>query len=107
MGLHGRVFIAIQFFHLKHSVAWGWMWAPTLQECIFSIPIAPFSCQGHLSILPKVIPPETYIIKLIRNICYWSVLIRGCLAKEVSKSNFRQYGQMKSRAGQRQREEKN
>jgi hypothetical protein len=21
MGLHGRVFIAIQFFHLKHSVA--------------------------------------------------------------------------------------
>ena len=28
------------------------------------------------------------------------------LSKEVSKSNFRQYGQMKSRAGKRQREEK-
>ena len=28
------------------------------------------------------------------------------LSKEVQKSNFRQYGQMKSRAGQRQREEK-
>ena len=28
------------------------------------------------------------------------------LSKEVEKLNFRQYGQMKSRAGQRQREEK-
>ena len=28
------------------------------------------------------------------------------LSKEVYKSNFRQYGQMKSRAGQRQREGK-
>ena len=38
------------------------MCAPTFQECIFSIPITPFSCQGHLSILPKIIPPETFII---------------------------------------------
>ena len=32
-------------------------------------------------------------------------LYMGCSSKEVWKSNFRQYGQMKSRAGQRQREE--
>ena len=33
------------------------------------------------------------------------VLHTIALSKEVYKSNFRQYGQMKSRAGQRQREE--
>ena len=43
---------------------------------------------------------------------YRSIYIYVCVclctiySKEVSKSNFRQYGQMKSRAGKRQREEK-
>ena len=34
------------------------------------------------------------------------IIIISISSKEVLKSNFRQYGQMKSRAGQRQKEEK-
>ena len=44
-----------------------------------------------------------YTHKLFYKLLY---LDQSLLSKEVSKSNFRQYGQMKSRARQRQREEK-
>ena len=42
----------------------------------------------------------------IYNIYIYRYISLTILSKEVEKLNFRQYGQMKSRAGQRQREEK-